>query len=571
MLTELHIENLAVVEDVTLTFGGGLNVLTGSTGAGKSLILSAVNVLLGQRAQAGTIRSGADRAVVEGTFTTTRPVDSVLLLQPDENTLRLRREVHQNGRTHAFINGKPCTLKQLQELSAQLIEPHGQNEQLQLKDPESHISYLDKRADHGDLLQSYADTLESFREASKTLDDFDRRVELLREKKELLEHRLEELDRLAIQPEEKADLESTVRVMESAQQIAEVLASAVASIDDDDESAYTRVSHARNQVARLESISDDFRAFAEQLTSAEIGLKDVAESIRSYLDGLEFDSERLAHVQDRLATIIGLERRYQMPMGELLDAATIWKKELDSIAFADDERASLQKGREAATSALQAIAANLHESRLRAGAGLDKEMTAELEALMMPGALFRTDIAHNVDPSGELTFDGERVRVGTDGADVVSFRVRTNPGESEGHVAEGASGGELARIALALKKVTSIGREGSVLVLDEIDSGVGADLGEMIAAKLLAISTRYQIICITHMPNIAAAARSHLVVSKQTDGGRTFAHIAPVEEGARLSEVARMLGGSSGSDKRLELAREMLHNKGAKLSPGTRP
>ncbi|MCZ6766284.1 MAG: DNA repair protein RecN [bacterium] len=571
MLTELHIENLAVVEDVTLTFGEGLNVLTGATGAGKSLILSAVNLLLGRRAPAGTIRAGADRAVVEGTFVLGRPVDSVLLPGLVDKTLRVRREIHENGRTYAFVDGKPCTLKQLQELSEQLIEPHGQNEQLQLRNSESHITYLDKRAAHGELRERYDEALESFTGAAKALSDFDQRVEMLREKQELLEHRLDELERLSIEPGEKSELQGAVRVMESAQQIAEVLGSTIDSIYDDEESAYARVSHGRGQVSRLERIGEDFRIFAEQLHGAEIGLKEVAQSMRSYLDTLEFDSERLAHVQARLATIIGLERRYQLTIDELLEAATTWKSELESIAFEDEERSALQKAHEGAAAMLRSCAMKLHSSRVRAAGEMDREMTAELEALMMPGARFRTDVTYEPDPSSELKLDGQSVRVRADGIDVVTFRVRTNPGESEGQVAEIASGGELARIALALKKVTSIGREGSVLVLDEIDSGVGGDLGEMIAAKLLAISERYQIICITHMPHIAAAARSHLVVSKRTDGGRTFADIAPVEKDERLSEVARMLGGSTGSDKRLELAREMLHNKGTKLSPGTRP
>jgi DNA repair protein RecN (Recombination protein N) len=276
-------------------------------------------------------------------------------------------------------------------------------------------------------------------------------------------------------------------------------------------------------------------------------------------------------MQDRLATLINLERRYNMPLDDLHSESERWKQELESVVFQDDERNRLQREKDGRRDELARAAAKLRQTRLKAAKRLDEQMTRELEQLMMPGARFRTGVDLLADDAGELTIGKQRVQAGPDGIDHVVFNVRTNPGEAEGSVTEVASSGELSRIALALKRVVNMGREGSVLVLDEIDAGVGADLGEVIAAKLMDLSRRYQIICITHMPQIAARGRQHLVVSKKTVQGRTVAEIAQVSDDSRLAEIARMLGGSRGSDKRLALAAEMLQKQRDEQSSNVRP
>jgi DNA repair protein RecN (Recombination protein N) len=572
MLNELRIQNLAVVEDVTLTFVGGLNVLTGSTGAGKSLITSAVNLLLGERASAKSIRAGADRAVVEGIFQLAgAPAATLLPLEAAGDLLRLRREIHVNGRSQAFMNDKPCTLKQLQETSRDLIEPHGQNEQLQLKYAENHVVYLDKLAGNGAECIAYESALAEFRSSSRRLAEFDERIAFLKEKRELLEHRVTELDHLGIAPGEKTKLKESVKILENAQEIFDALGETCDTVYDNETSAFGMVSHGKQRVSRLAKIDGKFAEFAEQLQNAEVTLREVAADMRRYLDNLEFDPQRLAEMQDRLATLIGLERRYNMPLDDLLAEGDRWRQELESVAFQDDERSKLQKEQEDRRSALECTATKLRQTRLHAAKRLDKAMTGELEQLMMRGARFRTLVGLMEDAGGGVTIDGKAVQPGSDGVDEVVFNVRTNPGEAEGSVSEVASSGELSRIALALKRIVSVGREGSVLVLDEIDSGVGADLGEMIADKLMALAERYQIICVTHMPQIAANARRHLVVSKRSAQGRTVAEIAQVTDDSRLEEIARMLGGSRGSDKRLALAAEMLQKQREHQSSNVRP
>ncbi|UCG53647.1 MAG: DNA repair protein RecN [Candidatus Latescibacterota bacterium] len=572
MLKTLRIQNLAVVEDVTLSFEDGLNVLTGSTGAGKSLILSAVNYLLGERANAQSIRAGEEKALVEGVFRVDQPlVNSFLLTASSSGEVRLRREVHKNGRSYAYVGEKSCTVKQLQEISRQLIEPHGQNEQLRLKDSENHVVYLDKFASNEAVLGRYADELESFQEAAGRLKAFDDRIALLKEKKELIEHRLDELERAKIVPREKDKLEESIRVLENANDVFEALAEAEQIVYENEESAITLISRARNRIERLGGLNSKFESFTRNLGEAEVSLKETVGEMRAYLDGFEFEPGELERKQERLASLIGLERRYQMSIDELCEEAERWRSELESIEFEDEERAKLRSEKNKRLNRLRKVAMELRDKRREAARRLDKRMTGELEKLMMPGARFRTDLSVEVDPASDLVIEKQRVRIHLYGVDQVEFYVQTNPGENEGPLCEVASSGELSRIALALKEVVSSGREGSLLVFDELDAGVGADLGEMISRKLRALGERYQIICITHMPQIAAKAEHHFVVRKTTTKGRTFTRVAGAEGDERLSEIARMLGGKEGSEKRLALAREMLQKKSSKTTRQVRP
>lgn len=280
MLKTLRIQNLAVVEDVTLSFDRGLNVLTGSTGAGKSLILGAVNFLLGERANAQAIRSGADKALVEGVFDLDAPLEDALPMRgvtgapveaaflvggAVEGALTLRREVHRNGRSQSHINGKSCTLKQLQGISRRLIEPHGQNEQLRLKDPASHIAYLDKYAGNDAAQDAYSEALDGFTVAAGALREFDNRIAALKEKKELIEHRLEELDRVKPAAGEKTSLEESIRVLENANDVFEALAEAEDVLYENEHSAVSLVSRIRGRIEKLAGLDSKFEGFAAEL------------------------------------------------------------------------------------------------------------------------------------------------------------------------------------------------------------------------------------------------------------------------------------------------------------------
>lgn len=556
MLKYLRIQNLAVVENVTLEFDSGLNVLTGSTGAGKSLILGAVNLLLGRRASTGAIREGESTAVVEGTFETPASAGVV------GGSVAVKREIHSNGRSRAFVDGSPVTVKQLHDVATSWIEPHGQNEQLRLRDADSHVGFIDAYADNGKLIGSYRDAFDQFRSAERRLRDFDAKISAIKEKRELLQHRVDEIDRAAISEGEMDELEGTIRLLENAERIFEALGFVQDALDGEESAAISRLAQSVRRLSGLADLDERLKGFASQLEEAEISVRDCVDGVRSYAENFEFDPERLRNLQNRRAYLLELERRYGMTAGEIVRARGEWARELDSVTFEEDERRGLNERVAETVRVLQGAAGRLTSARKKAAGKLDRRMTGELEALMITGARFRTDVGSVPADEGPLEVKGVPVAALADGADVVRFMVRTNPGESEGPVDEIASTGEISRISLALRNMIQTGSRsdpsGSVLIFDEVDAGVGADLGGVISEKLLELGASYQIICITHMPQIAAAGKRHLVVTKRSVSGRTFAAVAPVEGDDRQREIARMLGGEEGSDKRTALAGEML-------------
>jgi DNA repair protein RecN (Recombination protein N) len=523
------------------------------------LILGAVHFLRGERAGAQAIRAGEETAAVEGVFDMRG--DGSVASVPEargEGPLRLRREIHRNGRSAAYINGKPCPLKQIQDLARGLIEPHGQNEQLRLKFPENHCAYLDKFARNEELLARYQGAVEGFRIADRAVREFDARIALVKEKKELLEHRLGEIGRAKMSEGEKQKLEESIRVLEHVNEVFEGLGEVQSVIYEDESSAVALLSRARSRLARIRALDARFEGFASVIENAEIGLKEMVGEVRNYLDGLQFEPGDLESKQSRLGILLDFERRYGKPVEAILAEGDKWRAELALIGFEDEERSKLGAGRASRLEEVRSAAAALRESRVKAARDLDKRMTRELGGLMMPGARFRTDVVLDAEASSDLVVDGCAVRMNPHGIDRVEFCVQTNPGEAEGPLAEVASSGELSRVALALKEVVATGREGTLLVLDEVDVGVGADLGDMIAERLNRLAKNYQIVCITHMPQIAAKAERHLVAGKATVKGRTYTQVAVVSGEARVNEIARMLGGREGSEKRLALARELL-------------
>ena len=559
MLKRLRIENLAVVEDATLEFSGGLNVITGTTGAGKSLIVGAVNLLLGEKGSAATIREGAEEALVSAVFALAAPVAAGLAEWVQRGEIEAVRRINRSGRSSASVNGRAVALKDLRAVCEQLIEPHGQNEQYRLRDPESHIDYVDAYAHTLDARNRFAAALSQWRRAGAELARFDSETARIREQSELIVHRLQEIDRLAPRAGEKAELESRARLMANAEKMFSALDESCAWLYDGDGAAYSQVAHVRKRLGALAALDARVAAMEEKLEQAESLIADAAEEARSLRAGLEFEPDDVERVQERLDALSRLERRYQSTIEQILSDRETWQRQLDSLADAGGNRAELEKDLATASRAVADAGAALSAQRRRASAKLDADMTTGLARLMMRGASFRTDIAHVAEPSSTVHIDGRGVAVFEHGLDMVRMRVRTNPGEAEGPLESIASTGELSRIALVLKPLAGGG--GGTLIFDEIDAGVGADMGDVLAEKLLALATAHQIVCITHLPQIAARGNHHLVVLKETvkDRTRVRVHVASGEE--RTREIARMLGGSEGSAQRTALARELLTGK----------
>jgi DNA repair protein RecN (Recombination protein N) len=356
-------------------------------------------------------------------------------------------------------------------------------------------------------------------------------------------------------------------VLENSERIHAALDFACQSLYDDDQSALALLGRAKKKVREVGAVDESLARFASDLETAVISLRESVDGMRRYVEGMEFDPEHLQAMQERLGVLIAFERRYAMSIDELVVQAKSWQDELESGAFEDDRR---RRHLEAVTSVgekVSAAAAALSAARRAAAGSLDTRMTRELQALMMKGAVFHTHIGFAEDARSDVVVDGTPVALLDDGVDVVHLCMRTNPGEPEGGVDRIASTGEASRVALALKKLTNAGGPGSVMIFDEIDAGVGADLGEVIAEKLLELSREYQIVCITHMPQIAARGARHLVVAKKSARGRTWVDVTAVEGAARRGEIARMLGGAQGSEHRMALASELLEKHSNRVRP----
>lgn len=573
MLRRLRIENLAVVENVEVELGPGLNVLTGSTGAGKSLVLGALNLLLGEKADPSVIREGCDEARVEAEFAPLSVVDGnlslALPLEPGR-PITVARRVARTGRSHASIDGRAVALKDVRALCAALIEPHGQNEQYRLRDPATHVQYVDAFAQNARERARFAEALAELRRAQAELSRFEAEVASARERRELLAHRVDDIDRIAPEPGEKASLEATARVLAHAEKIHAAMAEASALLYDDEVSAAALAGRVEHHVAPLSSLDPRIAEMAAFLSEARAALDEAAARARAVGEGLDFEPSEVERLQERLDALTRLEQRYRMNADALIEQAAEWKRSLEHLEDAGERTRELEAEVTRQASSVAQAGCALTRTRVRASAELDRRVTAEIAHLHMRGATFRTVVDHAADPNSSVHVGGLAVTAFDDGLDVVRMRARTNPGEAEGGVEAIASTGELSRMALVIKSLTGSGSAGTTLVFDEIDAGVGADLGDVLAEKLLALAARHQILCITHMPQIAARAPVHIGVEKEIEQARTRVKLRHLEGDERTREIARMLGGDVGSERRLALAQELLASSPRRPATSTR-
>jgi DNA repair protein RecN (Recombination protein N) len=494
-----------------------------------------------------------------------------VLARPDTgNAIVVARRVTRAGRSHASINGRASALKEVRALCAHLIEPHGQNEQYRLRDPSTHVEYVDAFAGNARERGHFAAALAELRRAQAELARFESEIAAARERRELLAHRVDDMDRISPKVGEKASLEATARVLAHAEKIHAAMAAACASLYDDEASASSVVARVERQVAPLASLDSRIAEVSALLSEARAALDEAASRARAVIDGLDFEPAEVERLQERLDALTRLEQRYRMDVDTLIAQAGEWKQSLGALDDAEDRRRELTRDVARRASAVAESGTALTHTRVRAAAELDRRVTAEIASLHMRGATFRTVVAHHPDPASPVCVAHTGVAAFEDGLDVVRMRARTNPGEAEGGVEAIASTGELSRMALVIKSLTGSGPAGTTLVFDEIDAGVGADLGDVLAAKLLALSARHQILCITHMPQIAAKAPVHIGVVKEIEKARTRVTLRRLQGDDRTREIARMLGGDQGSDRRLALARELLASEPRRASTSTR-
>jgi DNA repair protein RecN (Recombination protein N) len=552
MLTELHIQNFAIIDKLDLRFGPGLIILTGETGAGKSIILDAVVMLIGGKADATFIRTDSEAAFVEGVFQLKGPekeaVHEVLnreQLMDDPNYVTLMREIRREGRSVARVNGRTVNVGLLKEIGALLVDIHGQAEHLSLLDPRAHLGLLDRYAEVAKPLNEYRQThhalLNLRRELSdlrKAQADADRRIEMLT-------YQAEEIEAAKLKPGEDDELRRERDRLANAEALAKNAQEALAVLEEgspETPAATDLIGQAAQALAALAKIDS---AQAELASQAEIMLdtmSDLIHSLRNYLDEIEFNPKRLDEVEERLDLIHSLTRKYGGGIPAVIAYGEDARKQLETITGAAERINELEMQEAHLLEKLAQQGAALSEKRKAAAGEMGRGIELELNDLKMASAKFGVDFQTKPDPNGVPLSNGDRIAFDQNGFDRVEFLVAPNPGEGLKPLAKIASGGETSRLMLGLKNVMARADEVPSLIFDEIDQGIGGRVGLVVGQKLWNLSRIHQVFCVTHLPQLAVFGDQHYQVQKLVDKGRTITRVEPLEGEDRLLELSQMLG-----------------------------
>jgi DNA repair protein RecN (Recombination protein N) len=564
MLTLLNISNIALIDDLQVEFERGLNLLTGETGSGKSIIVDALGTLIGGRFSAEMIKAGASRASIEGLFSVERNQELEVLLAASgidlnvngANEIIVRREMTANGRNKIFVNNQLATLALLKDLRAFLVDIHGQGEQQTLFNPDTHLDLLDAFANTFSLRQEVATKYKLVATLRRELDalkqDEAKKYQLI----DILRFQIDELRRAQLEVGEDERLEEERKRLNNVEKLTTLSNEAYEAIYEDNESALARLKQAARRVEELAEYDSNFRGYIEGLQNARAVLEDLAFSLRDFTDGLEFSPERLGEVENRLAEISRLKRKYGGSIESAVRHLAESEERLTNIEHADQREQHLQTELAKARREYLKTARKLHAERERAAKEFEKSVVAGLGEVAMENARFQVRIT---TPPGEELNDPEALRAfTTTGIDKVEFYFSANVGEDVRPLAKVASGGEASRLMLVLKTVATASEFPRTIVFDEIDSGIGGRVSEAVGVKLRKLAASNQVLCVTHQPQIARFADIHLLVQKEAVGGRTLVNLMRLDHKGRVEELARMLTGAEITDTARRHAREML-------------
>jgi DNA repair protein RecN (Recombination protein N) len=575
MLTELRIENFAIIDHLEVSFAPGLVTFTGETGAGKSIIIDALEALLGGRTDASMVRSSAQRASVEGVFhlpaEVQPPVQSILEreeLLDDPQYLTLSREIRSNGRSVARVNGRSASAGLLRELGEYLVDVHGQSEHLSLLRVSQHLELLDRYAsaaspggpdslDH--FLDEYSRSFQRLRQVRQELQELRSLERDTARRADMLEFQIKEIEAARLHPGEEETLREERNRLANAESLASLAQQAIQVLDEGapETPALTdmvgQLTSAMHSLARLDPAQAQME---EQAIAISEGLAEMGRSLQDYLEGIEFNPRRLDQVEERLALIHTLKRKYGESIKEVLDFAVQARQQREAITHASERIEALEVEQQDLQAALGKLGLNLSERRQASARLLASAIEAELSDLKMTGAQFQVDFQQIPDPEGLPLPDGRRVTGFPNGIERIEFLIAPNPGEGFKPLARIASGGETSRLMLALKNVLAKADRIPTLVFDEIDQGIGGRVGSVVGYKLWSLGSRHQVLCITHLPQLAAFGQQHFHVYKQVEAGRTSTVVRPLAGQERVVELAQMLG--EVSEGTLRSAQEIL-------------
>ena len=564
MLRFLRIQHLAVIDSVEVEFDPGLNVLTGETGAGKSMLVEAVGLLLGGRASGDLVRTGEDVAAIEAIF------------ENSGEELLVRREITAQGRSRAFINGALATAGALKDLSSRLIELHGQHEHQTLLDPSTHLAVLDTFGALEPLLTSTATAFDAMQAIQ---DEFARVQSAVKDRDaraELVTFHLGELDRAALKdPAEDASLAALRQILASAERVGRLCAESYASLYESDDAILAALGGVWRRVGELSTLDPKFQPYVDARDGIKSQLEDLAGFLRSYADGIEASPARLQQVEERLALLERLKRKHGPTLADVIARRDALRRELGDLEGGDDRRVALERQLAAARAGYLTAAQSVSAARRRAAGAFAKALVELLRDLAMEQTRFEVRLSDAPVPETLWTARG---------IDQGEFFLSPNPGEDLRPLARIVSGGELSRVMLAIKTLTATSRHGFSdagdrppstsapgLIFDEVDAGIGGRVADVVGRKLRTLGSAFQVLCITHLPQIAACADTHFQIEKRVERGRTKTTVKRLDDDSRVDELARMLGGEAITDGLRRSAREMLEAKAVRRDSGSAP
>ena len=547
MLSLLHIENIAVIDRADISFDQGFNVLTGETGAGKSIVIDAISAILGERAYRDMIRTGTNKASVRAIFTGVPELSWFADngVEYDPETV-IQREIHLDGKNVCRVNGSLVSVSILRKLGMQLINIHGQHDSATLFDEDNHLTFLDAFGDNEALRTAYTERFEAVAKLRREIDKMTMDESEKLRRMETLRYQIAEIEKADLEAGEDEALEERRKILQNAEKLSNGMDTAVECLYGGDESdgASGLLAQAEYALARLAKFSDAFSEMHDRVADLMYQVQDVAEAVRDARDDLSYSADELEQIESRLDVIHKLRRKYGVTCEDILAYLDKAKKELDDIEFADDHLERLKKKLKKAEKEAWDAAKELRKNRQETSATMAERILTELAQLDMPRVQFTCQFTET-----DLTAHG---------ADAVAFYMSANAGEALKPMSKVASGGELARIMLAMKNVLAEKDQVNTLIFDEVDTGVSGRAAQKVAEKLRSVAAHKQVLCVTHLPQMAALAHTHLLIAKSERDGRTYTTVTPLDVEGRKKELARIIGGTNITETTLKSAEEML-------------
>lgn len=546
MLDLLHIENIAIIEQADISFRPGFNVLTGETGAGKSIVIDALSAVLGQRASRELIRTGADHAFVSAVFSGIPQGLGADLGVADAEEWLLQREIYVDGKNVCRLNGRPMTVTQLRTLGSRLLNIHGQHDGQQLLDEAQHILYLDQYGRYMPLQIAYQEKYSALQRIENQISALQMDEAEKARRIDTLQFQIQDLERANLQSGEEEELLERRNLLRNSEKIISAVQGADYCLNGDDqrEGALSLLRQAQEQLSTVRGLGDSFAQLTERINAVYSELYDIAYTVQDKKDELDFAPGELDTVELRCDQLYRLKKKYGATVEDMMAYLEKCRQELDQIAFADDTLAQLQKHREKALKEALAAARELSQQRKAAAQSLEKQILTELQELNMGSIWFQVAFAEK--------------KLDATGMDEVRFLMSANVGEELRPIQKIASGGELARIMLAMKNVFSQQEKLGTMVFDEVDTGVSGRAAQKVAEKMAKISRQKQVLCVTHLPQLAAMADTHFSVEKGVSGGRTFTRVQELTRQQRREELARLTGSGQTSQTMIDSAEELL-------------